>query len=99
MLALYILGDGDTDTVSIRALRSGEVMLALLKHCYLLDQELTEPLTQHFAALGGLARQVPCFMLDYCFEYARLHEVRKAVLQHVGELKTLCADGNGMAGK
>ncbi len=85
--ALYFLGEGNTDMVSIEPISGRDAMIELVKHCFLLDIEEREMLKHHFGQLTELAKRPIFFRLDYPRRYEMLPEVREAVIRHATALQ------------
>jgi hypothetical protein len=84
--AMYFLGEGDTDTVSIEPVSGRDAMIELVRNTFLLDIEEREMLMHHFGQLTDLARHPMFFRLDYPHQYDMLPQVREAVIHHAKSL-------------
>lgn len=84
--AVYFLGEGHADTVSIDPISGRDAMIELVKHSFLLDIEAREMLTHHFGQLVELVKTPMFFRLDYPRQYEMLPEVREAVIRHAANL-------------
>lgn len=84
--ALYFLGEGSTNAVSIEPISGRDAMIELVKNCFLLDIEEREMLMHHFGQLSELARIPMFFRLDYPRRYEWLPQVRDVVIRHASEL-------------
>ena len=82
----YLLGDGSATVPTITPVRPSEAMVELVSYSFLLDIEEREALTRHFSQLSRLVSAVKVFRLDYPREYARLPEVREAILDHAAAI-------------
>ena len=82
----YLLGDGSATVPTITPVRPSEAMVELVSYSFLLDIEEREALTRHFSQLSRLVSAVKVFRLDYPREYARLPEVRQAILDHAAAI-------------
>jgi len=85
--ALYFLGEGGTDTVTIEPVSGRDAMIELVRHTFLLDIEEREMLMHHFGQLTDLARIPMFFRLDYPRQYEMLPQVRDAVIRHATSLQ------------
>lgn len=83
LAAICLLGQGETETISMEPLGAGEALRHVIRHAFVLDVEDRKRLAAHFARLGELAAQVPCHALDYPRRYAQLPEVIGAILSRV----------------
>lgn len=84
--AMYFLGEGDTEAVTIETVSGRDAMIELVRHSFLLDIEEREMLMHHFAQLTELARLPMFFRLDYPRRYEMLSQVRDAILRHARSL-------------
>lgn len=82
LAALYLLGPGESSSVSITRIPAQAALAQLLRHAFILDVEDKPRLRGHFQRLGELAASVPCFTLDFPRIYAQLGEVVEAIHQH-----------------
>ena len=80
--AVYFLGDGDTESVSLTAISGGEAIVNLLGNSFLLDVAGRDTLARHFERISLLARAPIFFRLDYPRRYDVLSEVRARVIRH-----------------
>jgi hypothetical protein len=85
---IYLLGQGESRTVVIQPLAGNEIMVELVRNCFLLDIQEREMLTHHFGSLSELARKDMFFRLDYPREYAYLDRVRATVIEHSSSLSS-----------
>jgi hypothetical protein len=84
--AMYFLGEGNTNTVSIEPVSGRDTMIELVRHSFLLDIEEREMLSHHFGQLSDLAKRPIFFRLDYPRQYDMLPKVREAVVKHASAL-------------
>ena len=84
--AAYVLQDEGSEEVSIRPLSGAERQLAWVRNSFLLDITDRDLLARHFDWTHRIAGKVPTFALDYARDYGILPQVRRALLQHAGEL-------------
>lgn len=80
--ALYFLGEGNADGVSIKPVSGRDAMIELVRNTFLLDIEEREMLQHHFGQLTEMARRPMFFQLDYPRRYEALAKVREAVMRH-----------------
>ncbi len=85
--ALYFLGEGNSDTVTIDPVSGRDAMIEMVRNCFLLDIEEREMLMHHFGQLTELARIPMFFRLDYPRRYELLPQVRDAVIRHATALR------------
>lgn len=78
----YFLGTGDSDRVRIEPMSPTEATLAWASHAFLLDVGEKQRLAGHFAQVTALGVLGCAWRLDYPRNYARLPEVRDALLAH-----------------
>ncbi len=83
---LYVLGDGQKNSVTIEPVSSRDAIVELVHHSFLLDIEEHEMLSHHFTQLTDLVKTVKVFRLDYPRRYDYLPEVRRAILEHAASL-------------
>jgi len=79
---VFFLGDGESETPTIEALRPAEALIELVKHSFLLDIEARDMLVRHFDDLTRLADLPIYFRLDYPRDYEALGAVREAIVRH-----------------
>jgi len=79
---IYLLGTDHKAQLSIRQLGMQEALTALMPHAFLLDVEDKPRLKSHFARMADLARDIPCYALDFTRDYDELPRVRQAVLEN-----------------
>lgn len=84
--AVYFLGEGDTDVITIAPVSGRDAMVELVRHSFLLDIEARDMLTRHFGQLADLVKTPMFFRLDYPRQYDLLPQVRQAVIRHAGTL-------------
>lgn len=77
---IYLLGDVDDAGIRIRPLAGAPAFTALAGHSFLLADGDARLLEGHFEGLAALAGQGLCASLRYPRSYARLPDVRAAVL-------------------
>lgn len=77
--ALFLMGDGSAEKVSLAKLDSREALTQLLQHSFILDVEDKQRLRAHFSRLADLVDRTPCFTLDYPRQYSELSAVVEAV--------------------
>jgi len=82
--AIYFLGEGNTNAVSIEAISARDAVVELVRHSFLLDIEEREMLRHHFSQLIDLAKKPLFFQLDYPRQYNLLPEVIEEIVAHVG---------------
>ena len=80
--AIYFLGSGDTETVSIEQISMRDAMIELVRHSFLIDIEEREMLAHHFAQLADLVSTAMLFRLDYPRQFKLLAHVRAVVIGH-----------------
>jgi hypothetical protein len=81
-----LLADANASEIAIEKLAPSRALSEILQHSFILDVEDKARLKQHFARLGALCEEIPCFSLDYPREYSRLPEVITAVENRLEEL-------------
>lgn len=82
--AIYCLGAGTAQAITISPLSGGSVLTELMQHAFILDVEDRPRLKAHFERLSQLAGTVPFFHLDYPRSYAMLPAVVAALARHAG---------------
>jgi hypothetical protein len=87
LLAMYFLGDGRTDFISIEPVSSRDAMIELVRHSFLLDIEERQMLSHHFAQLTDMVKKPIFFKLNYPRQYSLLGDVRDAIIGHTAGLK------------
>lgn len=81
--AMYFLGGGQTDKISIDELSDRDALIELVRHSFLLDIEEREMLEHHFYALTELVASTKFFRLDYPRQYNLLPQVMQAIVRHL----------------
>jgi hypothetical protein len=84
--AIFLLANANASEIAIEKLAPSRALSEILQHSFILDVEDKSRLKQHFARLGALCEEIPCFSLDYPREYSRLPEVITAVENRLEEL-------------
>lgn len=87
LAALFFLGTGSADSVSLAPMRPADALVELVKQSFLIDTEEPEMLANHFDALSRLAALPIHYRLDYPRRYDVLLSVREAIGQ---SLDLLC---------
>lgn len=80
--AVYLLANEGVDSVFISPLAANHAMMEFFEHVFILDTRSSTILAQHFQRLATFANNAHTFMLDYPRTYARLPEVRAAIVHH-----------------
>lgn len=78
-----ILGSADDGAIETRPLSIAEACMALIENSFMLDPTDMNRVRDRLDAASKLARQVPSFAIRYPRDYARLPEVREAMLSAV----------------
>ena len=85
--AIFTLADAAADRViAIRPLTAAETCMALVESSFALDPSDTAQARRRLDDASALARAVPAFEIAYPRDYARLPEVRQAILDQVAAL-------------
>ena len=87
--ALYVLGEpaSDCHDVSLDPLSEREAVMAVIGNTFQLDTSDKTRASRLFEQAAQVARHLPAFELHYPREFARLGEVRAAILRHVRSLQ------------
>lgn len=86
--ALFVLNDPPLDeTIRVQPMRPVDVCMALVTNSFALDPTDLERATRKLEQAAALASSVPAFCLSYPRDYARLPEVRAAILAQVVALE------------
>ena len=87
--ALYVLGEPAVagDDVSIEPLSEREAVMAIIGNTFQLDPSDKTRASRLFEQAAQVAQRLPAFELSYPREFARLAEVRAAVLRHARTLQ------------
>lgn len=80
---IYLLGEGNTDRVSIQPMLGRDVIMGLVGHSFLLDIDERAILSHHFRQLNDLVNLIGVYRLDYPRRYECLPVVREAIIEHV----------------
>lgn len=84
LAALFFLGPGSADSVSLTPMRPADALVELVKQSFLIDTEDREMLANHFDALSHLAASVIHYRLDYPRHYDVLPDVREIIGELLG---------------
>ena len=84
--AIFAIGEATADVIDIHALSPAEACIALVTNSFALDPSNTAKARDRMERASALARQVPAFDIAYPRDYARLPEVRQAILDQVAAL-------------
>lgn len=76
---IFLLGPGETETITIARLGEAEAIAQLMQQAFVLDVEDKPRLRAHFERVAKLAGTVPCHMLDYPRRYDQLPKVIAAI--------------------
>lgn len=86
LACIYLLRNEGAASVQIAELSTAPVLISLVNQSFLLDTESRVVLTRHFSQLQTLVKRTRFFAFDYPRDYARLPEVRQAILAHAAGL-------------
>jgi len=81
---VYFLGEADASQCSIAPLGSGEALIELVRHSFLLDVQDANLLAAHFDKLSAVAARGIFHRLDYPRKYEELADVRQEIIDHAG---------------
>ena len=84
--AIYCLGSGESDGVTIAQLGPADSVMSLARHSFIADVENPTRLTQLLDQMALVASAVPFFHLDYPRDYGRLPCVKNAIKAHAESL-------------
>ncbi len=79
----YFLGDGRTEDIVIAAMGVADAMLEWTRHSFLLDIQQKPRIASQFRQVAELVALGISYRLDYPRDFARLPEVRQAVINHL----------------
>lgn len=86
--ALFRIGEPAADDhIEVRQLSLAEACMALVENSFALDPSDTARAHERMDQASALARAVPAFEIRYPRDYARLPEVRQAILDQVAVLE------------
>jgi len=78
--SIFVLGEPSAIGIDVVPLTIAEACMAIVENSFALDPTDPQRARQRLKAASDLARQVPAFALSYPRDYARLPEVRDAIL-------------------
>lgn len=78
--AIFFLQEGVDDTVSVTRLSIAEACMAVLENSFALDPTDAHRARKRLAAASDLASRIPAFTISYPRDYARLSDVRSAIV-------------------
>ena len=84
--AIFAIAEPSPHAIQIRRLPPGKACIELLANSFALDPSDTSRARQRMEQASKLLRQAPAFELAYPRDYARLPEVRQAILDQVASL-------------
>ncbi len=84
LCALFVITDSVPDAaIHVRPLSIADACMAIVENSFALDPTDPQRARQRLEAASDLARQVPAFAISYPRDYARLPDVRSAILTHL----------------
>lgn len=83
--AIFAIGEANS-TIDIRPLTAGQACMTLVENSFALDPSNVVQARDRLAEASTVARHVPVFDITYPRDYARLPEVRQAILDQISEL-------------
>lgn len=86
ILAIFAIGEA-TEQVAIRSISAARGCMALVENSFSLDPSDVSEAAKRLDAASAVARNVPMFQITYPRDYARLPEVRAAILGQVATLE------------
>lgn len=87
IVAIFAIAEPAEDgQIGLRRLTLAETCMALVESSFALDPSNLEQARSRMEQASALARQVPAFEITYPRDYARLPEVRQAILEQVAAL-------------
>jgi hypothetical protein len=79
--ALFVLGEkSESDRIEVNPLTESQVCMELIRHSFQLDPTDKKKAMALFEKASGLAATLQVFELNYPRDYARLDDVRRAIL-------------------
>lgn len=86
--AIFSIAEPSGDEqIGLRRITVAETCIFLVESSFALDPSDTAQARQRMEQASALARQVPAFEISYPRDYARLPEVRRAILDQVAMLE------------
>lgn len=82
---IFMLGAGDTDSITLAPVGPADGLLELIAQAFMLDVEDKHRLKAHFGRVAGLANTVACHTLDYPRRYEQLPDVIAQVTAYVAK--------------
>jgi len=85
---IFSIGEPVNDgRIDLRRLTVAEACMAFVENSFALDPSDTARARERLVNASALAREVPAFEISYPRDYARLPEVRQAILEQVAALE------------
>lgn len=84
--AIFSISDATTSEIGIRPLPAAQACMTLVANSFALDPTDVDQAHCRMDEASALARQVPAFEISYPRDYARLPEVRQAILDQVAAM-------------
>lgn len=88
IIAQFVIAPPSTsELITLRELTIAEACMALVENSFALNPINAEQAATRMKQASNLAQSVPAFEISYPRDYARLPEVRQAILEQVAELE------------
>lgn len=81
--AMFVLGQPSVADICVTRLSTAQACMAIVENSFALDPTDREKARSRLERASDLARQIPAFALSYPRDYARLPEVRAAILSEL----------------
>lgn len=85
--AIFLINSAPSNEIGIRRLSIARACMACVENSFALNPSDTEHAQRRLTQASALARQVPAFEITYPRDYARLPEVRQAILDQIASLE------------
>jgi len=85
--AIFVLAEACEDRIAIRCLSAAKACMAIVENSFALDPGDAHRARLRMEGASHVVRKVPTFAIDYPRDYARLPEVRAAIISKVGDCR------------
>ena len=85
--AIFILAEACEERIAVRCLSAAKACMAIVENSFALDPGDAHRARLRMEGASQVVRKVPTFAIDYPRDYARLPEVRAAIISKVGDCR------------
>jgi len=85
--AIFVLAEACEERIAVRCLSAAKACMAIVENSFALDPGDAHRARLRMEGASQVVRKVPTFAIDYPRDYARLPEVRAAIISKVGDCR------------